>query len=126
MGEKIVAQVGDDSFAKRHHQEIARRGGQRQQADDADHGKKIGIDDARVVGGEAPVDHAAHGQRHGQGGRGGDRQGCQRAKRPAEPAAGIGQDRGEGAEGIARGAALLGGVCHLGNIGTPRQKGMDI
>ena len=67
MAEDIGAQVGDDPLAKPGDEIEAQAGGQPPaRATTPISADEIAVDRAGIVGVEAMVDHAAHGQRHGQ------------------------------------------------------------
>ena len=74
MREHIGAQIGDHALANGDDKEVARGRGQSEHADDADHGPEIPVDGARALRREAMVDHAFHGERHGQRGSGSNTQ----------------------------------------------------
>ncbi len=68
MPEDLRAQVGDHALAQPVDRVHARRAGERQHQADADQGDEVEIDEAAVVAGKADIDHAPHGDRHGEHG----------------------------------------------------------
>ena len=82
MPEHLRAQVGDHALAQPVDRVHARGAGQRQHQADADQRDEVEVDEAAVVPGKADVDHAPHGDRHRQHGRGRDDQGHERQPPP--------------------------------------------
>ena len=105
MGEEIGAQVGDHPLAERHHQVVARAGGQREHRDDADHGEKISADEAGVGVREAEVDHPPDRDRHDERRAGSD----DRAR--SAPARSARDGRGRKARAASRRRARRGTFC---------------
>ncbi len=66
MGEDGGADIRHHPLAERHHEVVAGGAGQREHGHDEDHHAEIAVDQVRAFGREAVVDHAAHGERHGQ------------------------------------------------------------
>ncbi len=75
MAEQIAAQIGDDALAKRDHQVIPAGAGRRQKGGQENQHGEIVVDEGGILAGEAEIDHAANGERQGQGhqGRGNQR-----------------------------------------------------
>ena len=61
MGEDGGAQVGDDPLAEGHDEVVAQRARHREDRHDDDQHAEIGVDQLPPFGGEAEIDHAAHG-----------------------------------------------------------------
>ena len=94
MREEISAQISDHALTNRHDEIISRGRGQSQNRDHDNHGGKIEIDRTRAIGrGEAVVDHAFDGERHGEGGARGGCQGDQRGQNASLVAVRIGNKR---------------------------------
>ena len=78
MLEHVAADIGDHPLAEPIHRVEPRRAGQRQHEADAGQRGEIFVDQIRLDPGEAEIDHAPDGERHGQRGRGRDQQRDQR------------------------------------------------
>ena len=115
MAEQRVANVGHHAFADPHDEVEAHGRAQRQHHDDRQHGEEVFVDEGRVVGGEAVVDDAAHGDRNRQRGTGGGQKCDQRQDHLAPIGAEEGREAQEGAEVPALRAApglVFIGVAH--------------
>lgn len=75
MGEDGVADIGDDALAEPHDEVEADGRTERQHGDDAEHDGEILVDQGGIGLGKAMVDDPADGDRHDQGGAGGDEKG---------------------------------------------------
>ena len=95
MREHVAAQIGDDTFAERHHQEVTHGAGEREQRGNADHHQKVAVDQRQPAVTEAEIDHTAHRDRHDERGQRRQNQGAKRGNRPPAVPFNVGQQRSQ-------------------------------
>ncbi len=78
MLEHVAADVGDHPLAEPVDAIEPRGAGEREHEADADQGDEIFVDETGIDAGEAEIDHASHGERHGERGGGRDEESEQR------------------------------------------------
>jgi len=103
MLEHVAPNIGDHPLAEPVHAIETRGAGEREDQADADQGEKIFVDEVGVDTGEAEIDHAPHGEWHGERGACGDEKREQRRGEYPPMAQEIGPQRQKRAE---RGARL--------------------
>ena len=115
MGEDGVADIGDDPLAEPHDEIEADGRTEGEHGDHAQHDCEILVDQRRIVLAEAVVDHPADGDRHNQGGAGGDEQGEEGDDDPAAVAVKVGREPGQRPQIAALGPAagcIFVGIAH--------------
>ena len=90
MLEHVAADVGDHALAEPIDRVEARGAGQREDQPDAGQRDEIFVDQVGIDAGEAEIDHAPDGKRHGERGRGRDHQRGERGREHAPVAQQIG------------------------------------
>ena len=98
MGEEVAAEIGDDPLAERHHQVEAGGAGEREQPGEHDQRDEGAVHEAGIAGGEADVDHAPDGERHGERRQRRADKGGDRRRHPPLVAGKIRQHRRQGVE----------------------------
>ena len=76
--EHVAAQIGDNAFAERRDEVVAKGACGRQHRRNADHDQKIAVDEGDALGRKAKVHHAPNGDRHDQRRQRGNNQGAKR------------------------------------------------
>ena len=123
MCEDVAAQIGDNAFAERRDEVVAKRACGRQHRGNADHDQKIAVDEGDALGRKAEVDHAPNGDRHDQRRQRGNNQGAERRQCAPAVAPDIGEKRSKRPQihpALGRGGARGRLRRHIGLPAAPR------